>query len=171
MKRSAHIFWSALTLAVSVAVADPLPVADLQREQTVDFASEIYPILKQNCLACHHTGKTEGGLTLETHETLLTGGDSGGGVVAQDLENSLIFQRASGALDDIMPPEDNNVGAKSLTADQLGLIKLWINQGAPGGEVAVVQPVTWQPVPDSIRAPCDCSSNEAPGAPQSKRRD
>ena len=31
-----------------------------------------------------------------------------------------------------MPPPDNDVKAKPLTPEELGLIKLWIDQGAKG---------------------------------------
>ena len=42
-----------------VAAADegaplkPLAIAEIEREQAVDFATEIYPVFKQNCIACH----------------------------------------------------------------------------------------------------------------------
>ena len=31
----------------------PIPIAELDREEPVDFVKEIYPLLKQNCIACH----------------------------------------------------------------------------------------------------------------------
>lgn len=96
--------------AVTTAAADlPLPVADVQRTDPVDFGKEIVPILKRNCLACHHQKEAEGGLVLETIDTILKGGDSGHGVVAKDISASLLFSRASGAEEPLMPPEDNEV--------------------------------------------------------------
>ena len=50
-----------------------------------------------------------------------------------------------------MPPEDNGVGAKPLSPEELGLLKLWIDQGAVGGEVQTTEPIEWQPISESIR--------------------
>jgi hypothetical protein len=37
----------------------------------VDFAHEVLPILKENCVKCHSNGKYKGGLSLDTREALL----------------------------------------------------------------------------------------------------
>jgi WD40 repeat protein len=130
----------------------PLPVSEIEREQPVDFATEILPILKQNCLACHHEKEAEGGLILETIAQIRKGGDSGEGVVAGDLDASQIFVRATGQEEPLMPPEDNSVGAKPLNPEQLGLLKLWIEQGAKGEDSASSDMIQWQPIPESIRS-------------------
>jgi len=49
-----------------------------------------------------------------------------------------------------MPPADNNVGAKPLSPADLGLIKLWIDQGATGEVTGSAGPVKWQPLPPGI---------------------
>ena len=43
-----------------------------------------------------------------------------------------------------MPPPDNNVKAVALTSDELGLIKLWIDQGATGQVDHRCVPLHWQ---------------------------
>ena len=149
-------FAAALLLALLASNATlhadlPIQIAEIKREKPVDFASEIYPLLKQNCLACHQAKESEGGLNLESHENMLKGGDTGPAVVAKDADASLILVRASGSEEPLMPPEDNQVGAKPLTPEQLGLLKLWIEQGAIGGEVKSTEPIVWQPIPESIR--------------------
>lgn len=130
----------------------PLAVAEIQRSEPVDFGTDILPLLKRNCLACHHQKEAEGGLVLETLAAVLAGGDTGPGVVAHDAAASLLLTRATGAEEPLMPPEDNAVGALPLTADELGLLKLWIEQGAAGSDDAGVQPVQWQAIPESIRS-------------------
>ncbi|MCG8651537.1 MAG: hypothetical protein MI861_16970, partial [Pirellulales bacterium] len=129
----------------------PLPVSEIQRSEPVDFAKEIVPLLKKNCLACHHAKEAEGGLNLETHKSLMAGGDSGPAVVAKDVAASLLMTRATGAEEPLMPPEDNSVGARPFTPEELGLIKLWIDQGAPAGQAMTAQVIDWQPIPESIR--------------------
>ncbi len=147
-----------LVLAFSVAgIAEtsawepPLQVAQLERDTPVDYTTEILPLLKQNCLACHHAKEAEGGLVLETLDTIVKGGDSGTALVAGKSAESLLFTRAVGGDDPLMPPEDNGVGAKSLSPEQLGLLKLWIDQGAKAGKVSTVESIQWQPIPESIR--------------------
>ncbi len=145
---------SSVAFTVIAGAADtelPIPVSEIDRSEPVDFATEIMPLLKQNCLACHHAKESEGGLNLENHESMVAGGDSGPAVVAADVAASLIMTRASGAEEPLMPPEDNSVGAKPLTPEQLGLLKLWINQGAAASKEMASQSIDWQPIPESIR--------------------
>ncbi|MDA7892194.1 hypothetical protein N9B14_06460, partial [Akkermansiaceae bacterium] len=37
----------------------------------IDFAHEVLPILKENCVKCHSNGKKKGGLSMETRESVL----------------------------------------------------------------------------------------------------
>ena len=133
------------------AVELPLPISDIQRNEPIDFASEILPILQRNCLACHHEKEAEGGLVLETLASIRKGGDSGEGVVAKDLESSQIFIRASGIEEPLMPPEDNKVVVQPLSPEELGLLKLWIQQGASGSDATPSESIRWQRIPESIR--------------------
>ncbi len=140
------------TLTTAAELQLPLPVSEVQRSEPVDFGNDILPMLQRNCLACHHQKEAEGGLILETLASVLAGGDSGPGVVAHDATASLVFTRASGTEEPLMPPEDNTVGAAALTAEELGLLKLWIEQGATGRDASEMQPIQWQPIPESIRS-------------------
>ena len=49
-----------------------------------------------------------------------------------------------------MPPPGNKVAAVNLTPKQLGLIKLWIDQGATGEVHGNLAPVTWQAMPAAL---------------------
>ncbi len=109
-------------------------------------------MLKKNCLACHHQKEAEGGLVLETIDLIRKGGDSGQGVVAKDAAASLIFMRATGSEEPLMPPEDNTVGATPLTPDELGVLKLWIEQGAIGTDASSGAPLEFQPIPETMRS-------------------
>jgi WD40 repeat protein len=138
--------------AVQVRGELPLPVATLERSTPVDYATEVFPLLQKNCLACHHQKKAEGGLVLEKLDAIRTGGDSGAGVTASDLAASSIWLRASGNEEPLMPPEDNTVGASPLKPEELALLKLWIEQGATGVDAPTSGPIDWQPIPETIRA-------------------
>ncbi|GAA5509534.1 WD40 repeat domain-containing protein [Novipirellula caenicola] len=143
---------SLLLIAADPVSAEPvLTIASLQRTTPVDFASEIAPILKRNCVACHQKADDEGGLVLESHASLMKGGDSGPAVVAEDAKSSLLLLRATGEEDPLMPPADNDVGASPLTADELGLLQLWITQGAKNSDASHTESISWQAIPESIR--------------------
>ena len=159
-----------LLACVSLVAADaaraedapkPLPVADVKRDAPVSFEKEILPILSANCLACHNRTKAKGDLVLETPTDILKGGESGASVVPKKPEDSLLLKVSAHRQDPVMPPKGNKVAAADLTAEQLGLLKLWIEQGAGGtigggGAGGAGGPTTpslqWQPVPAGLNA-------------------
>jgi len=112
----------------------------------VDFAKEIHPILKQNCLACHNATKAKADLILENREAMLKGGETGPAIVPGDAEASLLFTTASHTEDPNMPPKRNKSKARRLTPDELALLKKWINEGAKGGAVFTEAPKNWKPL-------------------------
>jgi len=142
----------ALSSTPSLRAELPLAVHEPKRTEPVDFATEILPLLKRNCLACHHQKQPEGGLVLETLASIHAGGDSGESVIKGDADASPLFLRATGIEEPLMPPEDNSVGAVPLSAAELGLLKLWIVQGADGSDAMQESAIEWQPIPESLRA-------------------
>jgi WD40 repeat protein len=124
-----------------------LPIAKIKHSGPVDFEREILPILKNNCLACHNETKPKGGLVLETPQKILKGGDNGPAVVPKKAADSLLFRAAAHQDPElIMPPPDNKVAAVALKPAELGLLQLWIEQGAKG-EVRASAPIVWQSMP------------------------
>lgn len=122
------------------------PVEVPMRTTPVDFAAEVLPILRANCAACHNDRKAEGRLVLESPQSILKGGEQGPAVVPGKGAESLLFKVAAHRQESFMPPADNAVGAKPLAPAELGLIQLWIDQGA-AGSVAAHRDVRWQPLP------------------------
>ena len=137
-----------VVLAPLVHGQTPIPITDLKRAEEVDFGKEILPLLRKNCLACHSQTEASGELVLEEPASILKGGDTGPAVVPGKSAESLLLTLASHRDDPSMPPEDNEVAAKSMTPDELGLIKLWIDQGAKGSAIATVNsPTRWRQLP------------------------
>jgi hypothetical protein len=132
------------------AHADPIAIAEVKHEGDVDFEKEILPIFRRNCLACHSATEAQSDLVLETPQTILKGGSEGPSVVASNSAESLMLKLASHAKEPFMPPPDNDVKAKPLTPEELGLIKLWIDQGAKGDVKSASTMITWQPLPPGI---------------------
>lgn len=147
-------FALALSLSGSIAFAAkaPIAVAEVNRTTLVDFDGEIRPFLSDNCLSCHCQTTTKGGLNLETPELMLKGGDTGAAIVPKKGSESLMLQAAAHLDDDlVMPPRDNKSKAKNLTPEQLGLLKLWIDQGAKASPKRD-RVVEWQPLAQSLGA-------------------
>ncbi len=128
----------------------PIEIAELKREQPVDFEREVLPALTKNCLACHNAKDAEGDLVLETPQAILKGGFSGPAVVAGKSAESLLLKVAAHQEEPIMPPADNGVDAKPLTSEQLGLIRLWIDEGAKGEVAAKNTTLAWQTLPPGM---------------------
>jgi WD40 repeat protein len=141
-----------------LSLAEDKPPAEVQRKpiaiaknkrKTVDFEKDILPILKNNCLACHNKTTAKADLILETPQDILKGGESGKAVVPERSGDSLLLKLASHQAKPIMPPRNNKVEASDLSPDELGLIKLWIDQGAKG-EVHDTGAIAWQPLPEGL---------------------
>lgn len=139
----------ALLALAGLSIAAPIPIAELRRSEPVDFARDIYPILKRNCLACHNTTKAKADLNLESPELMRKGGEDGPVIVAGKSGESLLLKSAAHLDEDlIMPPPGNKVKATDLTPEELAMLKLWIDQGAPGESVAMAKgPLPWRAPP------------------------
>lgn len=125
-----------LLLTAQTFAAEPLAIAEVKREAPVDFAREIHPLFKRSCLACHNTTKAKAGLNLESPQTILKGGDSGPAAAAGRGSESLLLRSAAHQEDSAMPPPGNKVNATDFTPEELGLLKLWIDQGLKGTAVS-----------------------------------
>ncbi|MEX0818010.1 MAG: c-type cytochrome domain-containing protein, partial [Pirellulaceae bacterium] len=129
---------------------DAISIAEIQHEGDVDFEKEILPIFRRKCLACHNNTDAESDLVLETPQAILKGGFEGPAVIAGKGLESLLLKVVSKQSEPIMPPEDNDVGAQPLTPEELGLLKLWIDQGAKGDVGGAGGPIQWQSLPPGV---------------------
>jgi WD40 repeat protein len=128
-----------------------IQVAEVKHEGPVDFEKEILPIFRRNCLACHSATEAEGDIVLETPEKIIKGGSGGAAVVPGKGAESLLLKLVSHQQKPFMPPPDNDVKAKNLTPEELGLLKLWIDQGAKGEvKAAGGGPINWQALPPGV---------------------
>ena len=141
----------ALAIPAAAVAQTPIPIAELDRSSAVSFELEILPILQANCLACHSASERLGDLVLENPQGILKGGDSGPAVVAGNSGESLLLMLGAHQDEPVMPPPDNDVAADQLTPEELGLIKLWIDQGATGSANAgVLSPQSWRALPPGL---------------------
>ncbi len=128
-----------------------IPINEIKHPRQVDFQSEVLPVLRQNCIACHNSAKAENRLILETPQSILKGGESGPAVAPKHAIESLLLIAAAHLDDPTMPPANNTVKARNLTPNELGLIKLWIDQGATGQVARATPQIQWQRLAPTIR--------------------
>src|SRR5690348_4564304 len=99
------------------------PTAD----HPVSFVKEIKPLFEASCIQCHAKGKDKGGFSLETREGFLKGGDTGPAAVPGKSGDSYVVKLVAG----VDPDEQMPKKGKKWTAAQVGLLRAWIDQGAP----------------------------------------
>ena len=91
------------------------------------FEKQIRPILAERCYECHSAEKKQkGGLSLDTREAVLKGGDTGPSLIAGDAEKSLLIEAVRYKNHDLqMPPK------KRLADSEVKALEDWVKMGAP----------------------------------------
>lgn len=130
----------------------PIKPAEVKLGRPVDFAKDIAPIFQANCVACHNKGKSEGSLNLENTATIMKGSSSGQTVVPGKPDESYLYQVAARNEESFMPPYPNEVQAKKLTPEQVGLLRQWILEGAKAGSEASAANMQWQAINNELTA-------------------
>jgi mono/diheme cytochrome c family protein len=123
---------AAMTFTLAASADDAkLPPASTKTGVTYD--TDMKAIFDASCVKCHSGDKPKARLHMDTLEGVLKGTKEGKIVNPGDSANSLIIKAVAHLTedeDDYMPPLKNKAGIEPLTADQIGLIRAWIDQGA-----------------------------------------
>ena len=121
----ACVLWAILALILPGALATEPPTPPAQ---AVDFQRDVQPLFRRHCYRCHGQTKAEGGFRLSRRESSMGKGDSGEALISpRQPEQSLILARlTSDSLGDAMP-----LDSEPLSAEEIGIIKRWIEAGAP----------------------------------------
>jgi mono/diheme cytochrome c family protein len=91
----------------------------------VDYARDIEPLLLKRCYVCHGAQQQMSGLRLDQKDAALKGGASGVDIRPGKSAESRLIALVAGMEKRVMPP----MGAR-LTAEEVGLLRAWIDQGA-----------------------------------------
>jgi len=114
---------------VCLASANPV-VATEPTADVVQFNRDVRPILSDHCFQCHGPDQKnrKADLRFDQDDTLTTGPADGRLIQPKNPEESDFFQRlVTDDSEQKMPPPSHG---RPLTADQIGTIKKWIEQGA-----------------------------------------
>lgn len=116
-------------IAWQLMLAAGIPVA---ADDGVDYVTQVKPMLRARCYACHGGLKQEASLRLDTVEFMKQGGDSGPVIDTNNVEQSVLLTRVmSQDAFDRMPPEHEG---EPLKPQEIDLIRKWIQKKAPAPE-------------------------------------
>ncbi len=120
-----------LSCVAMLVWASTLANAQTQLPERVDFNFHIKPILSDRCYSCHGPDEEnrQGGFRLDQRMSALGEADSGmHPIVPGDVKASEILARLTSDDPNMqMPPEDSKL---SVTAEEIAIIRRWIEQGA-----------------------------------------
>ncbi|MEK0447688.1 MAG: hypothetical protein RLZZ399_3009, partial [Verrucomicrobiota bacterium] len=106
-------------------------------DQIAFFENKIRPILANHCVECHSAqkNKVKGGLSLDSREEILRGGEGGAALRAGAPSESRLIRAVEWGDDLQMPPK------KKLGAEQIEDLKRWVEWGAPDPRKSKAEPV------------------------------
>ncbi|WP_417384710.1 PSD1 and planctomycete cytochrome C domain-containing protein [Gimesia sp.] len=109
-----RLFCLALFLTIAVPTTRAAP----------DFKEQVAPILQQHCIHCHNDSTKDGGLSLETIQSALKGGDNGRILTPGVAEESLLLDYVAG------PEPEMPKKGEPLNETEIGILRNWIKAGA-----------------------------------------
>lgn len=89
--------------------------------KTISYTNDVKPIFSDMCFGCHADGQHKGGFRMDTQAQILSivkKNNSAGSKLIR------MTARVGGESDEYMPPKEK------LTAEQVGVLRAWIDQGA-----------------------------------------
>lgn len=107
-------------------------LAGCASQPRVSFQKDVYPILEDNCLACHTPPRGKGylktHLNMQSYETLMRGTVYGQVVLPGDSRHSILNMLVEGRAEASMRmPHERD---EPLTPQEIEVLRLWVEQGA-----------------------------------------
>ena len=133
--------------------APPTAAPPTTPAEPIDFARDVYPLLRRACFECHGPDKQKGELRLDTRPLAFHGGSGGPAIVPGKPGESELIRRVMlpKGSDEVMPARGD-----PLSRAEVDTLRAWVQQGAPwpeGKEAAAhwayVKPT--RPAPPAVR--------------------
>jgi WD40 repeat protein len=96
-------------------------------KNSVSFISDVAPILKENCFACHDAKKRKGKLDMSTFESFRKGGSKEDPITPGKPDESLLIDVLTTKDNSRMPPKE---AGEPLEKSKIEIIEKWIAEGA-----------------------------------------
>jgi len=155
-------FFLLLLLVTTASSAEPT------KEQIEFFESKIRPILTDNCYQCHSVekGKSKGGLTLDTRDGWMRGGEDGAVITPGDPAKSMLIHAVNYTDKDLqMPPKDKKLGEQDIAA-----LTAWVKMGAPDPRTKAAAAAKLTGLTDQARAHWAYQPVKKPAVPDVKNK-
>ena len=127
----AAVVWFVLVGTAIGIAAVPSEAGETEREGRESssplFERDVVPILMAHCYKCHGLEARKADLDLRSVGLMLRGSENGPVIVKETPDDSPLYERIA---DGSMPPE----GELRLTADEITVIRRWLEAGAPAEE-------------------------------------
>jgi hypothetical protein len=122
-------------LALQVALAADPDISKLPpaaKKEGLTYDKDIKPLLEKSCVKCHGAEKPKSKYRVDSREALIKGGESDEAAVVpgKSEKSPLVHYVADLVVDMEMPPTDKRDKYPKLTAEQIGVLRAWIDQGA-----------------------------------------
>lgn len=123
--------WKKGLVGIGIAVLIVIIAMMQYREDPVDFATDVKPIINKHCIACHGGVKKSGGFSLLFEEEAFGKTESGHpAIIPGDAEHSEFIKRLTSDDPEARMPYD----APPLTEEEISVLTRWVEQGAKWGE-------------------------------------
>ncbi len=139
MKFSVYIATLALATMVFADERESVPAVlqDSGAAGQISFVRDVQPIFAARCVSCHGPKKQSSAFRLDVSESAFKGGEIGRAIVPGNSAESPLISYISGGDDSIrMPPSGDR-----LTADEIAVLRNWIDEGADWPAAASTKPV------------------------------
>lgn len=112
--------------------------SELSPEKEIQLVTHVRSVLAHNCYKCHSGAKIEGELRLDEKEFVFAGGENGPILIPGDPGQSELIRRISLSKNhkEVMPEK-----GKLLSKEEIQLLTLWVEKGAPWPEGVAQQSV------------------------------
>ncbi len=108
---------------VAWAFVIPVGIFAANDKEPSDFEAYVLPLLQAKCVKCHGATNPKGELNLASISGLRRGGESGSVIKPGSAKESALFEKLTSGE---MPPDE----ADALTAEQIEVVRAWIDSGA-----------------------------------------
>lgn len=129
------MFWAAGFLPAAAADVDVSKLPPLSAKK-IDFDADVRPLFENHCYRCHGLERPKSGFQLTNRAAALKGGKNGVDIMPGKSAESPLIHYVAGLVEDMqMPPEGKG---EPLTAEEIGMLRAWIDQGAIWGKTPVL---------------------------------
>jgi mono/diheme cytochrome c family protein len=126
-------FYITMALVIASVLSGQCGAQESGTQESVDLFSPVAEIFETRCIACHRPHDPRGGLSIQTRQSLLAGGESGPAIVEQELADSSTGQASQsllmqmiGGQQPLMPKD-----SPKLSEQEIRAIHAWLQAGAP----------------------------------------